>query len=211
MPLIRKPSTDAGQLAPPAEGPDFARLCAALEVPGADDRWKAARGLAAFPQAAAVLGAAGASEADAQVREAIFTALARIGTADSAAALAPYIRSDDAGLRTGAMDALKAMPQVLEGVLADLLKDPDADVRVLACDLARELPSALATALLGGVLDMDPEVNVCAAAVDVIADVGSAEALDPLQRCAARFADLSFLQFAIGIARDRLGAQAPRL
>ena len=45
------------------------------------------------------------------MREAIFTGLARIATAESAAAVVPYLRSDDASLRTGAIDALRAMPK----------------------------------------------------------------------------------------------------
>jgi HEAT repeat protein len=205
MPLIRK-TTDAPA---PAAGPDFERASAALRAPGADERWRAARALAAFPQAAAALGEAAASEPDARVREAMFTALARIGTAESVRALAPHIRADDAGRRTAAMDALKAMPQALDGALEALLSDADADVRVLACDLARELPSARATALLSAVLDADPEVNVCAAAVDVIADIGAPAALPSLRRCAERFTGQPFLDFAIKVACERIGAQAP--
>jgi HEAT repeat protein len=204
MPLIRK-TPDAPA---PAGGPDFAAAEAGLRSADADARWSAARALAAFPQAVRMLGQASASEPDARVREAMFTSLARIGTAQSVAALIPHIRADDAERRTAAMDALKAIPQALAGALAALLKDTDADVRVLACDLARELPSAEATALLGEVLERDPQVNVCAAAVDVIADIGSPTALPALRRCAERLAD-PFLDFAIKVACDCIGAQAP--
>ena len=205
MPLIRK----APDAAAPTGGPDFEAACAGLRAPAVDERWSAARALAAFPQAAARLGEAAAAEPDERVREAMFTGLARIGTEQSVAALLPHIRSDDSGRRTGAMDALRAMPQRLPAALAGLLKDPDMDVRGLACDLARELPSAEATALLNAVLDSDAEVNVCAAAADVIADIGSPDALAHLDGCAARFPDQPFLQFAIRIARDRIGDQAP--
>jgi HEAT repeat protein len=206
MPLIRKPPTDPPQAAPPPAPADFEAVRASLYAREADDRWRAARALSAFPEAATVLGAAATAEADTRVREAMFTSLARIGSPDSVAALALHVRSDDAGRRTGAMDALKAMPQALEGGLTALLKDPDSDVRVLACDLARALPSTAATSLLSGVLDTDPEVNVCAAAVDVLADVGSPEAVPALKRCAARFTDQPFLTFAIRVACDRIGA-----
>jgi HEAT repeat protein len=205
MPLIRK-TPDAA--ATPGS-PDFEAASAGLRSVEADARWSAARALGAFAQAASLLGAAAASEPDERVREAMFTSLARIGSDESVAALLPHIRSDDSSRRTGAMDALKAMPQRLTAALAGLLKDADADVRGLACDLARELPSAQATALLGEVLDSDPEVNVCAAAVDVIADIGAPEALPHLQRCAERFPSQPFLGFAIRVARDRIGAQAP--
>lgn len=205
MPLIRK--TPEAQT--PTDGPDFEAASAGLSAADTEARWRAARTLAAFPQAAGLLGAAAASETDARVREAIFTSLERIGTSQSVAALLPHIRCDDAARRTGAMDALRAMPQALPAALAELLKDPDSDIRGLACDLARELPSAEATVLLGAVLDSDPEVNVCAAAVDVIADIGSPAALPHLRRCAQRFADQPFLDFAIKIACDRVGTQAP--
>jgi HEAT repeat protein len=206
MPLIRKTPDAVAKTA----GPDFAAASAALGSAETDARWSAARALAAFPEAAGLLGAAAASEPDERVREAIFTSLARIGAESSVAALLPHIRCDDSSRRTGAMDALKAMPQRLPAALQALLQDPDADVRGLACDLARELPSAQATALLNPVLDRDPDVNVCAAAVDVIADIGSPDALPHLGRCAERFADQPFVGFAIRIARDRIGAQAPR-
>jgi HEAT repeat protein len=205
MPLIRKTPDPVAK----AGGPDFEATCAALRSPETDARWTAARALAGFPRAAGLLGEAAASEPDERVREAMFTSLARIGTDQSIAALLPHVRSDDSSRRTGAMDALKAMPGMLAGVLAGLLNDPDSDVRGLACDLCRELPSAEATVLLDRVLDSDPDVNVCAGAVDVIADIGSPEALTHLQRCAARFPGQPFLQFAIRIACDRIGAQAP--
>ncbi len=205
MPLIRKTPGPT----PPSGAADYDTVAAGLRSAEADVRWRSARTLGAFPQAVAPLGAAAATEADTRVREAIFTSLARIGSPDSVAALLPHIRSDDAARRTAAMDALKAMPQTLSAAIARLLQDRDADVRVLACDLVRELPSAEATALLAVVLDADPEVNVCAAAVDVIADVGSADALEPLRGCARRFPGQPFLEFAIKVACDRIGAQAP--
>ena len=64
----------------------------------------------------AVLAAALSRESDPRVREAIFTGLARIATAESAAAVLPYLRSDDAGLRTAALDALRAMPQAAAAI-----------------------------------------------------------------------------------------------
>jgi hypothetical protein len=106
------------------------------------------------------------------------------------------------------MDALKAMPQAIGAAIPGLLTDADSDVRLLACDLVRELPAGKATSLLTGVLDREPEVNVCAAAVDVLADIGTEEALPALHRCADRMAD-PFLAFAIKIACDRIGEQAP--
>lgn len=205
MPLIRnRARPDA-----PPPGPDFERACAALRSDQIEERWRAARALAAFPQAAAVLGEALSAEPEARVREAMFTSVARIGGLDGLRALVPHIRSEDAAHRTGAMDALKAIPEGLPTVLAGLLEDPDADVRLLACDLARALTGAEATALLSPVLETDAEVNVCAAAIDVIADIGSPEALPSLRRCAERFPAEPFLVFAAKVAGERIGTQAP--
>ena len=204
MPLIRKPA-DAAE---PSPAPDLEAIRADLRAPDADARWRAARALSAYPDAVALLADAAEAEGDPRIREAIFTSLARIGTDAGVAVLVSHLRADDADRRMAALDCLRTLPHVLGGALPGLLGDKDPDVRLLACDLARELPSAEATALLIPVLDADTEINVCAAAVDVLAEVGSPGAAPALRRCAERFAD-PFLDFAIKVVVDRLGDQAP--
>jgi hypothetical protein len=49
---------------------------------------------------------------------------------------------------------------------------------------------------------------VCAAAVDVLAEIGSADAAPCLDRCRARFAGQAFLTFAITQALDGLSRTA---
>jgi HEAT repeat protein len=203
MPLVRK---GAGAAAP---GPDAGDVEAQLRTGTSDERWTAARALSGKSQAVKVLGAALAVEPDARVREAILTGLVRIDTAESAEAIVPLLRSDDAGLRTGALDALRVMPHALAAHLSRLLSDPDADVRLLACDLARQLPPPAATRRLCELLAGEPEANVCAAAVDVLAECGDPEALPVLSACAVRFAHVPFLTFSLRIAGDRIRAQAP--
>ncbi|WP_334162495.1 HEAT repeat domain-containing protein [Phenylobacterium sp.] len=203
MPLIRKdaaPKTDVR--------PDPAAAAGRLAGGTADERWAAARELGGRPGGEEVLGAALATEADPRVREAIFTTLARVGTAKAAAVVLPHLRTDDANLRTGALDALRAMPQSAAAHVPALLTDADVDVRVLACELVRHLPSGEATRLLGDLLSREPDVNVCASAVDVLAECGGPEALPALQACAARFADEAFLRFAIQVATERIGGPA---
>ena len=78
-----------------------------LGCANAEERWTAARAAAELPDSAAALAAALPQETDSRVREAIFTSLSRIGTRDSVAAMLPMLRSDDAALRTGALDALR--------------------------------------------------------------------------------------------------------
>ena len=155
-----------------------------------------------------MLGLALATEADERVREAIFTSLARIDGPESLEVVLPCLRSDDANLRTGALDALRLMCASAASRLESLLHDPDTDVRILACDLARDMAPDVATALLSAVIEADPEVNVCAAAVDVLAEVGGAGALPSLARCAERFPDQPFLAFAVRVASERIGVSA---
>jgi HEAT repeat protein len=190
MPLIRKP-------------PD--PLAAAASPP--DQRWEAARAaqpLGDVPTLARAL----AGESDRRVREALFTGLARIGTPESAGAAAAFLRSDDASLRSGALDALRAMPDAAKCQLAGLLADPDADVRVLGCDLARDVAGVEGAHGLLALLEREPLANVCAAAVESLAEIGDATALDTLRRCAARFSRDPFLTFAIRTTIDRLAAEA---
>lgn len=200
MPLVRKPSPRA-----PAEPHDDAALARIL-LEGSDDaRWHAARSVGETPNGLAILSEAMARESHPRVREAIFTSLARIRTPESAEVILRYLRSDDSSLRTGALDALRAMPDVVAVYIPRLLKDDDADVRLLACELVRNQPAA--AAMLGEVIATEREANVCAAAIDVIAEVGGPELLPLLAECAARFPNDPFLGFAVKVASERIGSQ----
>lgn len=203
MPLIRR---EIVSRALPIAA-DLQESAAALHGGTAQERWSAARSLGEQPDAARILGDAVAEESDPRVREAIFTSLARLATPESIEAVIPHLRSDNSGLRVGALDALRDMIAAVRPRLPALLTDPDPDIRVLCCDLVRELPSADATELLCHLLEHDPEPNVCAAAVDVLAEVGEPAALPALAQCGARFRGQSFLVFAIKIAAERIGSQ----
>ena len=196
MPLIRRPS-------PPPE--PSAAAPASLTEGTSDQRWAAVRAAAAQPGGVALLAAALAQERDPRVLEAIFTGLTRAATAESAAAVVPFIRSEDASLRAGALDALRAMSEASRPHIARLLADPDADVRLLSCELVRGLPEGEANRLLSDLLDRETEKNVAAAAVEVLAEIGRPEALPALARCAERFTGDSFLAFSIKVATDRIG------
>ncbi|HZZ70363.1 MAG TPA: HEAT repeat domain-containing protein [Phenylobacterium sp.] len=201
MPLIRK---NAGQTpkAPVAQPPSSDLLTSGTD----DERWSAARALADDPGGGDALSAALPQEPAARVREAILTGLIRHGGDAGVRAVVPQIRSDDAKLRTEALDALRAMPGVLEPYLRELLHDSDPDVRLLTCDLARVLPDADASRMLSELLDRETEANVCGAAIDALAEVGGPDALPALTRCAARFPDEPFLGFAIRAAAQAIGA-----
>jgi HEAT repeat protein len=202
MPLIRKPT---GR--PAAERRDPGTVLESLHNPDADVRWRAARDAAELDGGEAALSAALGTEKDSRVREAMFTSLARLGTPAAAEAVISRLRSDDANLRTGALDALHIMVPQVQTLLPSLLTDPDSDIRILSCELARHLESAEATQLMCRVLDNDAEANVCAAAVEVLAEVGGPEALLSLQNCAVRFEATPFLSFAIQAVIERLASQ----
>jgi HEAT repeat protein len=204
MPLVRKPSAAT---APASAAPDAAQLAAAFADGSEEARWSAARAAADAPGGLALLSAALARETVPRVREAMFTALARIGTPDAAAVAVRGLRSDDAAARTAALDALRAMPAAAAGHLPQLLADPDADIRLLACDLARNVAGADANRLLAELLMRETAPNVCAAAVEVLAETGDAATLPALADCAPRFPDDPFLAFAIQVARDRIGSR----
>ena len=205
MPLVRKPVDRAA-----AATPDAAAVLQALGSNDADERWAAARAAAQVSGGATALIRALQLERDANVREAMLTSLARIGSDESVEGLLSLLRSDDANARTGALDALRSMTGLQRDLLPRLLQDPDTDVRVLSCELARALPSDEATGHLCDLLTRERDVNVCAAAIDVLTEVGTAAALPVLQECGERFRETPFLAFAIEVATDRITAESTR-
>jgi len=195
MPLVRKDPAAK----PAVEGDAFGLL----KSGDAEARFAAARTLATLPGGVEALGEAVAAETAPRVREAIFTALARAATPRSAQIVAPFIRSEDADVRTLAIDALNAMPEATTVVLPQLLADPDPDVRLLSCELARTIRSGEAAAQLCELLDREQEHNVCGAAVEVLAEIGDSSSIAALRRCGARFPDDPFLTFAIKAVVDQ--------
>ena len=103
-----------------------------LRGPDPDTRWNAARALGGHADAVRALGAALSAEKVPRVREAIVTALVRIGDEASVKALLPILRSQDAGQRAAAIEALQSLPDAILPFIASLLADSDIDVRILA-------------------------------------------------------------------------------
>lgn len=201
MPLVRKPSS-----ATATPDPDNRTLAETFAAGSDEERWTAARGAAEAPDGISLLADALSKERVPRVREAIFTTLAKIATPDSAAVALPYLRSDEAAERTGALDALRAMPKAAAEHLPQLLNDSDSDVRLLACEIARVLPASDASLALGQLIEREPNSNVCSAAIEVLAETGDVASLPILARCAARFPNDPFLTFAVKAASDRIGS-----
>jgi HEAT repeat protein len=175
-----------------------------LAVGDIDERRHAARALARDPAAASILAAHLQSEPDPRVRDALFASLSEIGGTQAAELVAAFIRSDDAGLRGGAIEALKRLETDAIAVLDTLMNDPDSDVRILAIEVTRAWPRHLAVPRLLNVFELEQHVNVCAAAVDVATEVGTEDLLPALDRLRERFADEPFLAFAIDTTCARI-------
>jgi HEAT repeat protein len=187
-----------------ASGETSASHQAALDSPDAESRWTAARALAGQADAVPALAAALSREPTPRVREAMMTALIRIGNAASIEVILPYLRSQDAALRAAAIEALQALPDAIAPFMAPLLSDSDSDVRLLATELARNMEATEATRLLCDLIEREHHPNVCAAAIDVLTEVGTPEALPTLEKCGVRFAATPFLPFAISVAMSRI-------
>ena len=197
MPLIRKPSSQSPAA---AALPALWRGHERGALGGRARRGRKAR------RARAARRCPGA-ESDPRVREAIFTGLARLATPESAAVVVPYLRSDDARLRTGALDALRAMPEACRPHLPALLADRDPDVRLLACELARELPAgghppAVRPARAG---DRDERLRRRGRGAGGGRRARSPAGPRPLR---TRFAGEPFLAFRLKVATERIAAPA---
>ena len=201
MPLVRNPTPTAEPRAP-----DELKPAQLLSTGSDEERWIAARSAGEIPEGLSLLAHALSVERVPRVREAMFTALAKIATPESASVALPFLRSEDAALRTQALDALRAMPAAAAEHLSQLLHDSDPDVRLLACEIARSLPTGDASRVLTELIERETNSNVCSAAVEVLAETGDLASLPILARCSARFPDDPFLTFAVKIASGRIGS-----
>jgi hypothetical protein len=193
----------------PVEARDYPRHAAGLieQLADADAgvrRW-AARDLAAHPQAAAALCERLAIEADASVRSVLFTSAARLGGSAVVSALLPLLRSEDAGLRNGAIEVLSGQREVVAPHIEALLHDADADVRIFTVNLLGDLQHPRVLHWLTQVLLEDEAVNVVGAALEVLAEVGTPDSLPALRAAAARFAGDAYIEFAAEMAGERIG------
>ena len=206
MPLIR-----ANAVAAPAwqhEARDL--LLAQLAGSDAGLRRHAARALSQDSEAAPALAAQLEMETDRSVRDALFCSLVWIGGTPAARLLARLLRSANAGVRSGAVEALKRLGDEAIPVLDALLDDPDPDKRLLSIEVTRAWPSRLAVPRLQRVLETDPHVNVCVAALDVATEVGNCDLTAAISALPARFPDEPFIVFAADVARARIQTSAGR-
>jgi two-component system chemotaxis response regulator CheB len=180
-----------------------AALRDALRSADPDMRWNARATLGADPAMSARWRPRSSTEPVPRVREAIMTALMRIGTRTASEALLP-ICAAGRGRRGAAIEALQALPDATAPFLSALLQDADSDVRILRSSSCVACRPQRRRACLCEVLAHEPHPNVCASAIDALAEVGTRDALPALEACARRFADTPFLPFAMSIAVARI-------
>jgi len=204
MPFVTRPAKHNE----PPKAETFELLQEQLNDGSPDGRRHAARLLAQYRHAGPSLAARLEVEADRNVREALFTGLVHIGGHRTARLVTQFLRAEDAGLRSGAMEALKRMAAAAAPAIDPLLHDPDPDIRLLAIEVTRVWPRLLAGPRLQDVIAHDDHVNVCAAAVDVATENGTGALLPALAAARQKFATEPFLVFAVDIARARITASA---
>jgi HEAT repeat protein len=185
-------------------GRDGMDLTAQLDDPDPAIRRWAARDLAMYPGAVAVLLAHLAVERDLSVREVMLTTLVRLNDPAAVAYLVGFLRSEDAALRNEAVETLKELPDHVAAIIRELLSDKSPDVRIFGVNVLESLRHPDVEKWLVETIEIDPHVNVCATAVDLLAEVGTEHSRQPLERLKKRFPNVPYLAFAIDIASSRI-------
>lgn len=166
-------------------------------------RW-AARDLADCPEASAALVQQLMQEKEVSVREVILTTLTSLGDQTAVAGLVDCLYSETAALRNEATEAMKLLPEMVAPIMRGLLADSSPDVRIFAVNILESLRHPQVESWLIAVIDNDPHLNVCATAVDLLGEVGTEAAREPLLRLKARFADVPYIQFAADLTLKRI-------
>lgn len=204
MGIIKQRSVEGVQKDERRRARDLPGLIEALSDPDPIARRWAARDLASHPEASAALVERLKSEGDASVREAILLALVEIGDRTAVAGLVECLRSEDAQLRNEAIEAMKLLPEAVAPIMAGLLTDPDPDVRIFAVNVLESLRHPDVERWLIDVIREDEHINVCAAAVDLLGEVGTEAAIAPLESLKGRFGDEPYIAFAVDLALKRI-------
>ncbi|AWM93734.1 PBS lyase [Pseudomonas sp. 31-12] len=179
-------------------------LCELAAAEPSARRW-AARDLASTPAASTALAERLYVETDTSVREVLLTSLTCIGDGVAIDALVNCLRSEDAGLRNEAIEAMAKLSEPVVRIIEQLLHDRDSDVRLFAINILATLRHPQVESWLIEVLERDPHINVCAGAIDVLVEVGSSAARPALESMTWRFPNEPYIWFASKLALKRIG------
>jgi HEAT repeat protein len=204
MALVKGNANQFVELVRPKQVRNREELAAALESDDACARREAAQDIVHCLHAAKALVSRLKREEDAAVREAILNSLVRLNDPSAAGGLADCLRSEDAALRNEVIETFKQLGCEVAPVLRTLLADPDPDVRIFVVNILDSERRPEAEAWLIEVIERDAQVNVCATAVDLLCEVGTEQAIDPLLRLKSRFQSEPYIQFAADLALKRI-------
>ena len=204
MPIAKQHSTQIVNTDERQRPRDFAGLMAELKDNDPTARRWAARDLAEFSESAEALVEHFKHEADPSVRDAILTTLTRLGDPVAVAGLVECLRSEDAALRNEVIEAMKQLPEEVAPIMGDLLVDLNPDVRIFAVNILESLRHPQVEAWLIGVIEKDAHVNVCAAALDLLGEVGTSASRAALEQLKVRFSDEPYICFAANLALKRI-------
>lgn len=204
MALVKRKVTQPVKPGQPRHERSCEELAAALEDAEAEARRRAARDIVSCPHAASKLISRLSYEQDAAVRQAILNSLTRLNDPSAIGELADCLRSEDAALRNEVIEAFKHMSGEAVPVLRSLLADPDPDVRIFAINILDSERYPEAEIWLMEVIERDAHVNVCATAVELLCEVGTEVAIEPLVRLKERFRSETYIQFAADLALKRI-------
>jgi len=183
---------------------DFEGLITQLSSKNPMERRWAARDLADYKEASKHLIEQLMKEEDISVREVIISSLLRIKDEVAIEGLIECLRSDDAHLRNSAIEALKEIPEKVGPYIEKLLQDKDPDVRIFTINILASLRHPKVIKWLIEVIEKDENVNVCATALDLLAEVGTEEAIPAIKKVKERFKNEPYIQFASDIALKRI-------
>jgi len=186
---------------------NFEGLVTQLSSENPKERRWAARDLADYKEASSYLVEQLMKEKDIAVREIIISSLLAIGDEIAIAGLINCLKSDDAHLRNSAIEALKQVSEKVSPYIEKLLQDREPDVRIFAVNILESLRHPNVVKWLIEVIEKDENVNVCATALDLLAEVGTEEAIPAIKKVRERFKNEPYIQFASDIALKRISGE----
>lgn len=204
MAFVKQKAISAAEAEAPRWERTSAELAACLEDADPQTRRQAARDMLHCPAVARALVSRLKREQDAAVREVILTTLVRLDDPSAAADMAECLRSEDTALRNEVIEAIGLFCGNVSATLRALLADPNPDVRIFAVNILGSRRQPDVEGWLIEVIERDAHLNVCATAVDLLCEVGTESAMEPLIRLKARFVSDTFIQFAANRAIKRI-------
>jgi HEAT repeat protein len=182
---------------------DFPGLLAALDDEDPIARHWAAYSLAVFAESGEALVRRLQCETIPAVQEAILMALSHLADPATLTGLVECLRSNDA-LRHQVTETMRALPDKVAPLICGLLNAPDPDVRIFAIGVLESLRHPDIEAWLIDVITRDPHAPVCAAALDLLGEIGSPASHRALARVKARFPSDLCICFIADLALERM-------